>query len=125
MHWLKRILWLRYPNAKKFGMTATPSRLNRKEFTNLFDTLITSDSIADFIRQGWLSPLITCTSPDSENQRLIDGLEKQGADGDFQEKGMDTMLNRRLTIERLYMSGRKTLDGQILREALEKEKAKL
>lgn len=58
-------------------------------------------------------------------ERLIDGLEKQGADGDFQGKGMDTMLNRRPTIERLYMSGRKTLDGQILREALEKEKVKL
>ena len=45
-------LWLRYPNAKKLGMTATPCRLNRKGFTDLFDTLIISDSIADFIRQG-------------------------------------------------------------------------
>ena len=48
-------LWLRYPEAKKLGMTATPCRLNRKGFTDLFDTLIISDSIADFIRQGWLS----------------------------------------------------------------------
>ena len=31
-------LWLRYPNAKKLGMTATPCRLNRKGFTDLFDT---------------------------------------------------------------------------------------
>ena len=48
-------LWLHYPNAKKLGMTATPCRMNHKGFTDLFDTLITSDSIADFIRQGWLS----------------------------------------------------------------------
>lgn len=47
-----RELWLRYPDAKKLGTTATPCRLNRKGFTDLFDTLITSDSIADFIRQG-------------------------------------------------------------------------
>ena len=40
-------LWLRYPNAKKLGMTATPCRLNRKGFTDLFEVLITSDSIAD------------------------------------------------------------------------------
>ena len=49
-------LWLRYPYAKKLGMTATPCRLNRKGFTDLFEILITSDSIADFIRQSWLSP---------------------------------------------------------------------
>ena len=45
-------LWLRYPEAKKLGMTATPCRLNRKGFTDLFEVLITSDGIADFIKQG-------------------------------------------------------------------------
>ena len=36
-----RELWKRYPEARKLGMTATPCRLNRKGFTDLFDTLIT------------------------------------------------------------------------------------
>lgn len=108
-----RELWLRYPDAKKLGMTATPCRLNRKGFTDLFETLITSDSIADFIRQGWLSPFdYVSIRPNSEEQRLIDGLEKRGADGDFQVKEMDAVLNKRPTIERLYESVRQYSDGK-------------
>ena len=96
-------LWLRYPEAKKLGMTATPCRLNRKGFTELFDVLITSDCIADFIKQGRLSPFdYVSIRSDSEDQKLINGLEKRGADGDFQVKEMDKVLNRRPTIERLY-----------------------
>ena len=87
-------LWLRYPEAKKLGMTATPCRLNGKGFTDLFDTLITSDSIADFIRQGWLSTFdYVSIRSDSNDQRLIDGLSKRGADGDYQVKEMDAVLN--------------------------------
>ena len=106
-------LWLRYPKAKKLGMTATPCRLNRKGFTDLFEVLITSDSIADFIKQGWLSPFdYVSIRPGSEDQRLIDGLEKRGADGDFQVKEMDKVLNRRPSIERLYESVRQYADGK-------------
>lgn len=106
-------LWLRYPNAKKLGMTATPCRLNRKGFTDLFDMLIISDSIADFIRQGWLSAFdYVSIRPNSEDQRLIDCLEKRGADGDFQVKEMDAVLNRRPSIERLYESVRQYAYGK-------------
>ena len=106
-------LWLRYPDAKKLGMTATPCRLNRKGFTDLFEVLITSDSIADFIKQGWLSPFdYVSIRPNCEDQRLIDGLEKRGADGDFQVKEMDTVLNKRPSIERLYESVRQHADGK-------------
>lgn len=106
-------LWLRYPNARKLGMTATPCRLNRKGFTDLFDTLIISDSIADFIRQGWLSAFdYVSIRPNSEDQRLIDCLEKRGADGDFQMKEMDAVLNRRPSIERLYESVRQYANGK-------------
>ena len=106
-------LWLRYPNAKKLGMTATPCRLNRKGFTDLFEVLITSDCIADFIKEGWLSPFdYVSIRPNSEDQRLIDGLEKRGADGDFQVKEMDAVLNRRPSIERLYESVRQYANGK-------------
>lgn len=105
-------LWLRYPNAKKLGMTATPCRLNRKGFTDLFEVLITSDGIADFIKQGWLSFRLWSICPDSEDQRLIDGLEKRGTDGDFQVKEMDAVLNRRPSIERLYESVRQYANGK-------------
>ena len=106
-------LWTRYPDAKKLGMTATPCRLNRKGFTDLFEILITSDSIADFIRQGWLSTFdYVSIRSDSEDQWLVDSLSKRGADGDFQVKEMNSVLNRRPTIERLYESVRQYADGK-------------
>ena len=106
-------LWRRYPEAKKLGMTATPCRMNRRGFTDLFDTLITSDSIADFIRKGWLSAFdYVSIRTDSEDQRLIDGLKKRGTDGDYQIKEMNAVLNRRPTIERLYESVRQYADGK-------------
>ena len=106
-------LWLRYPEAKKLGMTATPCRLNRKGFTDLFEVLITSGGVADFIKQGWLSPFdYVSIRSDSEDQRLINGLEKRGTDGDFQVKEMDAVLNRRPTIERLYESVRQYANGK-------------
>ena len=50
--------------------------------------------------------------PGSEEQRLIDGLEKRGADGDYQVKEMDAVLNRRPGIERLYRSVRQFASGK-------------
>lgn len=95
-----RELWRRYPEAKKLGMTATPCRMNRRGFTDLFDTLITSDSIADFIRKGWLSAFdYVSIRSDSDDQRLIDGLEKRGTDGDYQIKEMNAVFNRRPTMK--------------------------
>ena len=106
-------LWFHYPNVKKLGMTATPCRLNGKGFTDLFDTLITSDSIADFIQQGWLSAFdYVSIRSNSEDQWLIYNLEKRGADGDFQVKEMDTVLNKRPSIERLYESVQQYADGK-------------
>lgn len=48
-------MWKRYPAAKKLGVTATPCRLNRRGFTELFEVLVTSWSIAEFIEKGVLS----------------------------------------------------------------------
>lgn len=104
-------LWLRHPEAKKLGLTATPCRLNRRGFTDLFDELITSDSITDFIRQGWLSTFdYVSIRPGSKSQRLIDNLSKRGADGDFQTKEMNEVLNCRPCIEQLYESVRQYAD---------------
>ncbi|WP_456094269.1 DEAD/DEAH box helicase [Paraprevotella xylaniphila] len=106
-------LWTRYPHAKKLGMTATPCRLNRRGFTDLFDTLVMSDSIADFISKGWLSVFdYASIKPDSDDQKLIDNLSKRSWNGDFQIKEMDTVLNKRPTIEKLYESVRHYADGK-------------
>lgn len=100
-----RALWERYPAARKLGMTATPCRLNGKGFTDLFDSLITSWTVAEFIGKGWLSVFdYVSIRANSREQRLIDSLKKRGADGDYRIKEMNTVLNRETSIRRLYES---------------------
>ncbi len=108
-----RILWEKWPQAKFLGLTATPCRMNRTGFTDLFDELITSWSIAEFIEKGVLSVFdYVSIRPDSEEQRLVDMLQKRGADGDYQVKEMDEVLNRRPSIERLYRSVEQFAQGK-------------
>lgn len=98
-------IWKRCPEAKKLGVTATPCRLNRKGFTDLFDVLVTSWSVAEFIGAGWLSAFdYVSIRANSKEQQLIDALKKRGADGDFQVKEMDKVLNRPAGIGKLYES---------------------
>lgn len=105
-------LWSKYPEAKFLGLTATPCRMNHIGFTGLFDTLICSWSIAEFIRKGRLSAFdYVSIRPDSRAQRLIDSLEKRGADGDYQTKEMNATLNRQQSIGLLYESVMKYAGG--------------
>ena len=100
-----RILWEKWPKARFLGLTATPCRMNHAGFKDLFDTLVTSMNMADFIRKGMLSAFdYVSIHSGSMEQRLIDSLQKRGADGDFQVKEMDEVLNKRPSIERLYLS---------------------
>ena len=100
-----RVLWEKWPQAKFLGLTATPCRMNGTGFTDLFDELVTSWSIAKFIEEGVLSSFDSVSIPaDGEEQRLIDTLQRRGADGDYLVKEMDDMLNREPSIERLYRS---------------------
>ena len=98
-------MWERFPNAKFLGLTATPCRLNGKGFTDLFDVLVQSWSVPEFICKGRLATYdFVSIKSDSVTQRLIDSLQKRGADGDYQNKEMDMLLNKKPSIERLYQS---------------------
>ena len=98
-------MWERFPNAKFLGLTATPCRLNGKGFTDLFDVLVQSWSVPEFISKGRLATYdFVSIKSDSVTQRLIDSLQKRGADGDYQNKEMDMLLNKKPSIERLYQS---------------------
>ena len=98
-------MWERFPKAKFLGLTATPCRLNGKGFTDLFDVLVQSWSVPEFISKGRLATYdFVSIKSDSVTQRLIDSLQKRGADGDYQNKEMDMLLNKRPSIERLYRS---------------------
>ena len=98
-------MWERFPKARFLGLTATPCRLNGKGFTDLFDVLVQSWGIPEFISKGRLATYdFVSIKSDGMTQRLIDSLQKRGADGDYQNKEMDMLLNKKPSIERLYRS---------------------
>ena len=98
-------MWERFPKTKFLGLTATPCRLNGKGFTDLFDVLVQSWDVPEFISKGRLATYdFVSIKSDGMTQRLIDSLQKRGADGDYQNKEMDMLLNKKPNIERLYQS---------------------
>ena len=91
-----------FPESKKLGLTATPCRLTRRGFTDLFDVLLMSWSAKRFIAIGRLSLYdYMSIKADSEDQRRILGLTKRDADGDFSLKEMSEKLDVRPSIKRL------------------------
>ena len=91
-----------YPEARKLGLTATPCRLNKHGFTDLFDVLLQSWSYNKFIADGWLSLYdYMSVKADSLDQQMVFGLTKRGADGDFSLREMSEKLDVRPSIERL------------------------
>ena len=98
-------MWERFQKAKFLGLTATPCRLNGKGFTDLFDVLVQSWGVPEFISKGRLATYdFVSIKSDGVTQRLIDSLQKRGADGDYQNKEMDMLLNKKPSIEKLYRS---------------------
>ena len=98
-------MWERFPKATFLGLTATPCRLNGKGFTDLFDVLVQSWGVPEFISKGRLATYdFVSIKSDGVTQRLIDSLQKRGADGDYQNKEMDMLLNKKPSIDRLYRS---------------------
>ena len=102
-----------YPDAKKLGVTATPCRLTKRGFTDLFEVLLCSHSIPQFIKEGYLSDFdYVSLNPNSEDQKKIDGLEKRAADGDYNIAEMQGVLDCRPSIERLYQSIEEYVKGK-------------
>ena len=94
-----------YPDAKKLGVTATPCRLTKRGFTDLFEVLLCSHSIPKFIKEGYLSDFdYISLNPNSEDQKKIDELEKRAADGDYNIAEMQEVLDCKPSIERLYQT---------------------
>ena len=102
-----------YPKAKKLGLTATPYRLNGKGFTDLFGTLLCSWSMEKFIAEGRLSLYdYYSIKPDSADQLLIDSLQKRGADGDYQQKELNEVMDVKPSLERLCLTIKEYVPGK-------------
>ena len=88
-----RKLWEMYPDAKRLGVTATPWRMNHQSFTDLFDKLVMSMPIKDFIKQGHLAPYkYYSLKDDSAIQKTIDGIELDSF-GEYKESSMEEKMD--------------------------------
>ena len=84
-----KALWQQWQDAKFLGMTATPCRLKKEGFTDLFDKLLCAWNVKRFIMEGWLADYkYVAIKPDSEMHQRIERLSKRGAGGDYQVKEM-------------------------------------
>lgn len=100
-----RTLWKRWPQARFLGLTATPCRLSGEGLSGLFDTMLQSLDIQQFIDAGWLSDFEYLSArPDSLAMHRIGLLRKRGADGDYQVKEMATVMDVPESIEHLFRS---------------------
>ena len=108
-----KMLWERWPDAKFLGLTATPCRLNNEGFLDLFQTMVQSHTIREFIRMGWLSDFDYVTAePDNPILKQVAGLKKRGVDGDYQTKEMALVMDCEESIENLYRAYRKFVNGK-------------
>ena len=87
-------LWNLFPGSKKLGVTATPWRMNGSGFKDIFDVLIPSMSIAEFMRQGWLSPYEYYSIPaNSSIEASIDSIKDFDRSGDYRVNAMESVLD--------------------------------
>ena len=86
-------LWKLYPGSKKLGVTATPWRMNHQSFLDLFDKLVLSMPIKDFIKQGYLAPYkYFSLKSDSDIQRTIEDIELDKF-GEYKESSMQEKMD--------------------------------
>ena len=108
-----QMLWKWWPKAKFLGLTATPCRMNNTGFLDLFQTLIQSHTIQEFIKMGWLSDFDYVTAePENPILRQVAGLTKRGLDGDYQTKEMALVMDCEESIENLYQAYKKFVFGK-------------
>ena len=108
-----KMLWEWWPEARFLGLTATPCRLNGAPFTDLFDVLLQSWDIQEFIDKGWLSDFdYVSAAPDSEALRMVARLDKRGTDGDYQQRQLTAVMDVPESIVHLFNTYQAFADGK-------------
>lgn len=96
-------LWDTYPDAFKLGVTATPYRLRGSSFTDLFEVLIKSQKISDFIEQGYLADYRFFTVSEKQTAlQKVNRLTKVNIGGDYQTKDLQDIYANSEEIQYLY-----------------------
>ena len=84
-----------FPEAKILGVTATPYRMSKLSFRSMFDELIVSASISEFIKKGYLSEYeYYSIKPSSKIQKLVDNISEFDFDGDYAEKALSNSFDK-------------------------------
>lgn len=87
-------LWEFYPNAKKLGVTATPWRMDGRGFRGIFDVLLPSMPIKDFMAKGWLAPYQYYSVPLLNSLRKdLDSIKEFGVDGDYKTSRLEEIVD--------------------------------
>lgn len=88
-------LWELYPNSKKLGVTATPWRMNHLGFTSIYDKLIISKSIKEFINEGWLAPYTYYSiKDDSLVRKDIRDIDEFDVEGDYKVSALERVMDK-------------------------------
>lgn len=91
-----RKLWSLYSDAKKLGVTATPWRMSHLGFTSIYDKLIQSEPVKDFISKGWLAPYIYYSlTPNSIIQDRIKAINEFDIEGDYKVSAIEKVVDNR------------------------------
>ena len=87
-------LWKFYPLAKKLGVTATPWRMNHMGFSELYDRIIVSKSIKEFIADGWLAPYLYYSIKDnSKIHDDISSIKEFDIEGDYKTSALERVMD--------------------------------
>lgn len=108
-----KLLWEAYPKAYKLGVTATPYRMNGEGFGQLYDKLIMSQTITEYIEQGYLADyrLYTVSSQLASLQK-VNRLTRMNAGGDYQIKDLQEIYANTEEIKFLYRCYRMYANGK-------------
>lgn len=108
-----RMLWKTYPTAYKLGVTATPYRLKGDGFTPLYDTLIKSQDISDFIEECYLADYRFYTVSDKQAAlQKVNRLTRMNVGGDYQTKDLQEIYANSEEITFLYDCYKEYADGK-------------
>lgn len=88
-------LWELYPEAKMLGVTATPWRMNHMGFTSIYDKLIVSQPISQFISEQWLAPYTYYSIGDnSQICHDINAIDEFDIEGDYKVSALERVVDR-------------------------------
>lgn len=87
-------LWKMYPDSKKLGVTATPWRMNNRGFCEMYDKLILSKPIKEFIKEGWLAPYDYYSIKESSSLNTeINNIDQFDIEGDYKTAALETVVD--------------------------------